>query len=124
MNKPLTSLVVSAVLTALWGCDVTQKEEGKLPDVDVSADADSGQLPEYEVKQTQEGELPSVDVDVDADPGKLPEFEVETADVEIGKKEVEVEVPDVDVKMEEKEISVPTIDVEMPKEEGAKSSTN
>lgn len=102
---------------ALWGCDVEQKQEGELPKVDADIKAESGQLPEYEVKKTQEGKLPSVDVDVDAEGGKLPKYEVKTPDVEVGKKEVEVPVPDVDVDTEQKKVTVPSVDVEMPEEE-------
>lgn len=52
-----------------------------------------------EAKVTEEGEMPSVDVDVSGDAGALPSVAVETADVEVGSKEVKVDVPDVDVTM-------------------------
>jgi len=45
-----------------------------------------------EAKVTEEGEMPSVDVDVSGDAGSMPEIDVETADVEVGTKEVEVSV--------------------------------
>jgi hypothetical protein len=115
-SSKLKFVIVPFAALLVWGCDVQVKEEGELPNVDVDVNADSGQLPEYEVKQTQEGELPSVDVDVDADAGKLPEIEVQGPDVEIGTKTVDVQVPDVDVQMEETQIEVPTVDVEMPGE--------
>ena len=64
-------LVSSAsLLFALAGCKVEQTEEGKLPDVEVTADG--GQLPKYEV------ETPEVDVDT-----KTVEVEVPTATVEM-----------------------------------------
>ena len=48
-----------------------------------------------DVDQTEEAELPEVDVEG----GNMPEFDVETADVEVGSKEVTVDVPTVDVDM-------------------------
>jgi hypothetical protein len=106
-----------AAIMALFlvvGCDVQQEEEGELPDIDVDANVEEGQLPEYEIEQTQEGEMPDVDVDVDSDPGQLPEYDVEVPDVDVGMEEKEVTVPDVDVEMEERTITVPDVDVEMP----------
>lgn len=64
-------LTVSASLVfALAGCKVEQTEEGKLPDVDVKAEA-----------------------------GKLPEYNVETPEVDVGTKKVEVEVPTATVEL-------------------------
>jgi hypothetical protein len=48
-----------------------------------------------DVDQTEEGEMPEMSVDG----GNMPEFDVETADVDVGTKEVTVEVPTVDVDM-------------------------
>lgn len=49
------------------------------------------------VKQTEEGKLP--DVDVSAEGGKVPEYDVDAADVDVkaGTETREVEVPTVDV---------------------------
>lgn len=77
----------AAALLGLVACEVDVTEEGRLPDVDVTADA-----------------------------GKLPEVDVRGPKVEIGKKQVDVSVPDVDVSMDEKEMTVPTIGVELPAE--------
>ena len=49
------------------------------------------------VEQTEEGKLP--DVEVTADGGQLPKYEVETAEVSVGTKTVEVEVPTATVEM-------------------------
>jgi hypothetical protein len=117
-EKPVKKfMLLPAFMMALLfavGCDVQQEEEGELPDVDVDADVEEGQLPEYEIEQTQEGEMPDVDVDVDSDPGKLPEYDVEVPDVDVGMEEKEVTVPDIDVETEEKTITVPDVDVDMP----------
>jgi hypothetical protein len=48
-----------------------------------------------DVDQTEEAELP----EVSAEGGNMPEFDVETADVDVGTKEVTVEVPTVGVDM-------------------------
>lgn len=118
----LTAFIMAFFLFV--GCDVQQEEEGELPDVDVDADVEEGQLPEYEIEQTQEGEMPDVDVDVDADPGQLPEYDVETPDVDVDMEEREVTVPDVDVDMEEETITVPDVDVEMPDEDNEQLEQN
>ena len=89
----LTIALSGAVLTA---CDITQTEQGEMPDVDVSADA--GNLPEYEVVKTEQGEMP--DVDVSAESGKMPEYDVDMAELEVETETVDVEVPsDVDIQM-------------------------
>lgn len=96
MGFPIQTMIFfSALVPFLIGCDVQVEEEGKLPQVDV--DADSGNLPEYEVTETEEGEMPSVDVD--AKPGKLPEVDVEGPDVDVGTQPLTVPVPDIDVEM-------------------------
>ena len=95
MNAKIWTLTAVAATLGVAACDVDKVEDGSLPDVDVTAEA--GQLPEYEVRKTQDGKMPDVDVDVKG--GELPEYEVETADVDIGTKEVTMKVPDVDVDM-------------------------
>ncbi|MEO6519026.1 MAG: hypothetical protein ABIO17_08560 [Pseudoxanthomonas sp.] len=60
----------ASLLFALSGCKVEQTEEGKLPDVAVTADG-----------------------------GNLPKYDVETAEVKVGTKTVEVEVPTATVEM-------------------------
>lgn len=69
------------------------------------------------VNQKKEGELPEVDVDVDAEAGELPEYEVNWADVNVGTNTRTVEIPKVVVVMEEETVEVPYIDVDMPNEE-------
>lgn len=110
INKRFAPIFASAALLALAGCDVEQTREGELPGVDV--DIEGGQLPEYEVVQTQEGEMP--DVSVDGHSGQLPAYDIDTADVNLGSKEVEVEVPT--VVMETETVTVPDVDVVMPED--------
>lgn len=49
------------------------------------------------VRQTEEGKLP--DVDVSAEGGKVPEYDVDAADVDVTTEKREVTVPDIDVTM-------------------------
>lgn len=66
-----TFILLMALLSVLaTGCRVRQTEEGKLPDVDVSAEG-----------------------------GKVPEYDVDAADVDVTTEKREVTVPDVDVTM-------------------------
>ena len=60
----------AALLFALAGCKIEQTEEGKLPDVEVTAEG-----------------------------GQLPKYEVETPEVSVGTKTVEVEVPTATIEM-------------------------
>ena len=66
------------------------------------------------VEQKKEAELPEIDVDVDAEAGQLPSFEVDWADVNVGTRTEIVKIPKVVVVMEEEEIEIPYIDVDMP----------
>ena len=66
------------------------------------------------VEQKKEAELPEIDVDVDAEAGQLPSFEVDWADVNVGTRTETVKIPKVVVVMEEEEIEIPYIDVDMP----------
>lgn len=110
MRKPVAVFVTGIAALTVAACDVEQTREAKLPNVDVSVD--KGQLPAYEIKQTKEARMPDVSVSVES--GQLPEVEVETADIEVGRKDVSVPVPDVEVK--DKKVTMPTIDIEMPDE--------
>lgn len=83
--KKFTGLLL--LLTLIFACDVQQKKEAKLPDVDVDIDTEAGQLPTYDV---------------------------DWADVNVGTKTTTVKVPKVVVVMEEEEVEVPYIDVDMP----------
>ncbi len=49
------------------------------------------------VRQTEEGKMP--DVDVSAEGGKVPEYDVDAADVDVKSEKREVTVPDIDVTM-------------------------
>ena len=73
-------------------------------------------LTSCDIDKTKKGELPSVDVDVDAESGELPAFDVDWADVNVGTKTKMVEVPKVVVVMEEEEVEVPYVDVDMPED--------
>ncbi|GAA4271982.1 hypothetical protein U6A24_10765 [Aquimarina gracilis] len=84
MKKFIGSLMIILLLSS---CDVQQKKEAKLPDVDV---------------------------EVDTEPGQLPTFDVDWAEVNVGTKTRTVKIPKVVVVMEEEEIEVPYIDVDMP----------
>lgn len=69
-RSALLAVCSASLMFALAGCKVEQTEEGKLPDVDVKAEA-----------------------------GELPKYEVETPEVDVGTKKVEVEVPTATVEM-------------------------
>lgn len=69
------------------------------------------------IDQKKEMELPEVDVDIDAEAGQLPTFDVDWADVNVGTTTKMVEVPKVVIVMEEEEIEVPYIDVDMPEDD-------
>lgn len=109
--KILSGLTVgSSMLFLPLGCSVEQEESTEMPEV--SVDADSGNLPEYEVVQEEEGELPSVDVNIEG--GQLPEYDIDMADVDVGTTTETMTVPKVKIVMEEEEFEVPYIDVDMP----------
>ncbi len=67
-----------------------------------------------DVQQKKEAKLPDVDVEIDTEAGQLPTFDVDWADVNVGTKTKKVMIPKVVVVMEEEEIEVPYIDVDMP----------
>jgi len=71
-NKSWLSFILLLALLTVFatGCRVRQTEEGKMPDVDVSAEG-----------------------------GKMPEYDVDAADVDVKMKKKEITVPDVDVHM-------------------------
>lgn len=79
--------VLAFVILLAVGCDIDQKKETKLPDLDVEVDVDEGQLPT---------------------------FDVDWADVNVGTRTKTISVPKVVVVMEEVEVEVPYIDVDMP----------
>ena len=66
--------------------------------------------------------MPDLDVDIEADyeEGNLPEYDVNWADIDVGTTTKTVEVPKVVVVMEEEQVEVPSIDIDMP-DEGEKS---
>lgn len=112
MRLKQTIIAGMAAAVLLSGCSVQQTKEGKLPDVDVSADA--GNLPEYEVTKTKDGKMPTVDVD--AKGGQMPEFDVDPVEVEVGTEKKDVTVPKPVVVVEEEQVEVPDVDVKMPDE--------
>lgn len=67
-------LLIALLAVSATGCRVKQTEEGKLPDVDVSAEG--GKVPEYDVDAadvdvsatTEKREVTVPDVDVDVKP--------------------------------------------------------
>ncbi|GAA0715387.1 hypothetical protein [Aquimarina litoralis] len=67
-----------------------------------------------DVQQKKEAKLPEVDVDVETESGQLPTFDVDWADVNVGTKTKTVKVPKVVIAMEEVEVEVPYVDVDMP----------
>lgn len=70
----------------------------------------------------QSGSLPSVDIDIDADSGELPEYDIDWVDINVGTRTKMVEVPKVVVVMEEEEIEVPYLDFDMPGEDKMEKS--
>lgn len=75
-----------------------------------------------DIKQKKETELPDVDVDVAVEEGQLPSFDVDWADVNVGTKTKTVEIPKVVIVMEEEEVEIPYIDIDMPNENGEGNS--
>lgn len=67
-----------------------------------------------DIKQKKETKLPDLDVEVDVEEGQLPTFDVDWADVNIGTETETISVPKVVIVMEEEEVEVPYIDVDMP----------
>ncbi|TYP77253.1 hypothetical protein [Aquimarina intermedia] len=76
----------------------------------------SATLISCDVNQKKEAKLPDVDVDIDAEEGQLPTYDVDWADVNVGTKTKTIKVPKVVVVMEEEEVEVPYIDLDMPNE--------
>ena len=66
--KNIVKALVGASFLTFAACDVDQKKEAKLPDVDVNATG-----------------------------GQMPEFDVKGPDVDVGTKNTTVEVPTIDV---------------------------
>jgi hypothetical protein len=93
----LLILAIIAIAAMFFRVDV--RDNGALPDVDVSVQ-DKGALPKYELQKTQDGRLPDVDVDVKG---------------QVRAPDVDVKAPDVNVKTEKRVIEVPTgVDVDAP----------
>lgn len=84
----MKNFILLIVLTVfLTSCDINQKKEAKLPDIDVDIDTKAVQLPTYDV---------------------------DWADVNVGTRTKTVTIPKVVIVMEEEAIEVPYIDVDMP----------
>lgn len=71
-----------------------------------------------DIKQKREAELPDVDMAVEVEEGQLPTFDVDWADVNVGTKTKTVEIPKIVVVMEEEEVEIPYIDIDMPDANG------
>lgn len=74
-----------------------------------------------DVEKTEEGESPELDVDVEAESGELPEYEVDWANVNVDTRTKTVTVPKLVVVQEEEEVEVPYIDVDMPDQNDSKT---
>lgn len=85
--KPIAAAASFALILPLAACEVTQTEEGEMPDVDVSVEG--GNLPKYDV------DGPDIDVGTKEATATVPDVDV---DVDVGSKEVSVTVPDIDIK--------------------------
>lgn len=70
MNNIMKAVVFASVCLAISGCKVNKTQEGKLPEVNVSAKG--GQLPEYNVQG------PKVDVGSKNETVKVPTVKVKT----------------------------------------------
>lgn len=71
-------------------------------------------LQNCKMNKEESGSLPDLDVDVQADSGELPEFDVKWADIDISTTTKTIKVPKVVIVMEEEEVEVPVIDFNMP----------
>lgn len=67
-----------------------------------------------DVQQKKEAKLPEIEVDVDTESGQLPTYDIEWADVNVGTRTETVEIPKVVIVMEEEEVEIPYVDVDMP----------
>lgn len=81
-------------------------------------------LSSCDVKQKKETELPEVDVDLAVEAGQLPDFEIDWADVKVGTKTKTVEIPKVVIVMEEEEVDIPYLDIDMPQNDQDRNSEN
>ena len=70
MNNAIKMLALGAVFICVAGCKVNKTQEGKVPEVNVSAKG--GQLPEYNV------EGPKIDVGSKNETVKVPTVKVKT----------------------------------------------
>ena len=102
-------LLTGTAALALVSCDIDQTQAGELPDVE----AESGELPEYEVVKTDEGEMPGLDVEG----GQMPAYDVDWMDVDVKLEERTVSVPKLKLVVEEETVEVPTLNVDWPGDE-------
>lgn len=68
-NSYLALLAGAALTLALYGCDVDQTKEGKMPDIDM--DVTEGQLPEYDV------DTPDIDVEMEKEVIEVPDIDID-----------------------------------------------
>ena len=93
------AVVPQAALAAdLWRAKTLAEEETRLINTpEKIAEIARALATGCRVRQTEEGKMP--DVDVSAEGGKLPEYDVDAADVDVKTEKREVTVPKVDVHM-------------------------
>ncbi|WP_299764016.1 hypothetical protein [uncultured Dokdonia sp.] len=77
-----------------------------------------------DISQKKEAELPEIDVDVQTEAGQLPSFDVDWAEVNVGTRTKTVTIPKVVIVTEEEEIEVPYLDVDMPNTTADKEELN
>lgn len=74
-------------------------------------------LQNCKMNKEESGSLPDVDVDVEADSGELPEYDIAWSDIDITTTTKTIKVPKVVVVMEEEEVEVPVINFGIPGQE-------
>tara|TARA_R110002051_G_C8709833_1_gene495434 strand:+ start:1066 stop:1647 length:582 start_codon:yes stop_codon:yes gene_type:complete len=74
-------------------------------------------LQNCKMNKEESGSLPDVDVDVEADSGELPEYDIAWSDIDITTTTKTIKVPKVVLVMEEEEVEVPVINFDMPGKE-------
>ncbi len=76
-----------------------------------------------DINKTSDAEMPELDVDVEAESGELPEYDVDWMDVNVSTETRTVEIPKLVVVMEEEEVEVPILDLDMPGDKSERTLT-